>query len=125
MVSLRIGWVTSTSESTTNNPLDSGNPYSNAMLGVFQSYTEATNPTKPAATAVNIDWFVQDSWKVTRRLTLELGLRVAYFTPWDQTDGQQSSFALERYNPAKTPVLYSPASRERLVSRSIPLPEKP
>ena len=25
-----------------NNPLNTGNPYSNAMLGVFNSYTEAT-----------------------------------------------------------------------------------
>lgn len=91
-----------------NNPLDSGNPYSNAILGNFRQYTEASNPTKPAATAVNIDWFVQDSWKVTQRLTLELGLRSAYFTPWDQTDGQQSYFALGRYNPANAPVLYQP-----------------
>jgi hypothetical protein len=91
-----------------NNPLDSGNPYSNAILGNFRQYTEASNPTKPAATAVNIDWFVQDSWKVTQRLTLELGLRSAYFTPWEQTDGQQSYFALERYNPANAPVLYRP-----------------
>ena len=91
-----------------NNPLDTGHPYSNSILGNFQSYTESTNRTKPAATAVNIDWFVQDSWKVSRRLTLEIGLRVAYYTPWNQTDGQQSSFALQRYNPAKAPILYRP-----------------
>jgi hypothetical protein len=92
----------------TNNPLDTGNPYSNAILGNFQSYSENTNPTKPSATAVNIDWFAQDSWKVTRRLTLELGLRVAYFTPWDQTDGLQSSWAIDRYNAGDAPVLYQP-----------------
>jgi hypothetical protein len=92
----------------TNNPLDTGNPYSNALLGNFQSYTENTNPTKPSATSVNIDWFAQDSWKVTNRFTLELGLRVAYFTPWDQTDGLQSSWALSRYNPSSTPLLFQP-----------------
>ncbi len=91
-----------------SNPLDTGNPYSNALTGVFQTYDEATNPTKPSALAVNIDWFVQDSWRVTKRLTLELGLRVAYFTPWEQTDGLQSSFALGRYKPSDAPVLYRP-----------------
>jgi len=91
-----------------SNPLDTGNPYSNALTGVFQTYDEATNPTKPSATAVNIDWFVQDSWKVTKKLTLEIGLRVAYFTPWVQTDGLQSSFALGRYKPSDAPVLYQP-----------------
>ncbi len=91
-----------------SNPLDTGNPYSNALTGVFQTYDEATNPTKPSALAANIDWFVQDSWKVTKKLTLELGLRVAYFTPWAQTDGLQSSFALGRYKASDAPVLYRP-----------------
>ena len=57
---------------------------------------------------MNIDWFVQDSWKATKKLTLEIGLRVAYFTPWEQTDGQQSSFALGRYQASAAPVLYRP-----------------
>ena len=91
-----------------SNPGDTGNPYSNALTGVFQTYDEASNPTKPSALAVNIDWFVQDSWKATKKLTFEIGLRVAYFTPWEQTDGQQSSFALGRYQASAAPVLYRP-----------------
>ena len=92
-----------------NNPGDTGNPYSNALTGAFQNYSEAQHPTKPSALAANIDWFVQDSWKVNKRLTLELGLRVAYFTPWEQTDGLQSSFALGRYKRSDAPVQYRPA----------------
>ncbi|MCU1325374.1 MAG: hypothetical protein JWN34_744 [Bryobacterales bacterium] len=92
-----------------NNPGDTGNPYSNALTGAFQNYSEAQHPTKPSALAANIDWFVQDSWKVTKTLTLELGLRVAYFTPWEQTDGLQSSFALGRYKRSDAPLQYRPA----------------
>ena len=94
----------------TNNPLDTGNPYSNAALGTFHNYTQSTGRIVPAGTAINIDWYVQDSWKVTKRLTLELGLRTAYYTPWCQWDGQQSSLALERYNPAKAPTLFRPTA---------------
>ncbi len=92
-----------------NNPGDTGNPYSNGLTGAFQNYSEAQHPTKPSAVAANIDWFVQDSWKVTKTLTLEIGLRVAYFTPWEQTDGLQSSFALGRYKRSDAPVQYRPA----------------
>ena len=92
-----------------NNPGDTGNPYSNALTGVFQNYAEAQNPTKPSALAANIDWFLQDSWKVAKNLTLELGLRIAYFTPWEQTDGLQSSFALGRYKRSDAPTQYRPA----------------
>ena len=92
-----------------NNPGDTGNPYSNALTGAFQNYSEAQHPTKPSALAANIDWFVQDSWKVAKNLTLEIGLRVAYFTPWDQTDGLQSSFALGRYKRSDAPLQYRPA----------------
>ncbi len=31
--------------------------------------------------------FVQDSWKVTPRLTIELGLRMTHFTPWADDEG--------------------------------------
>jgi hypothetical protein len=92
----------------TNNPLNTGNPYSNAVLGNFLNYQEATNRTKPAATAINLDWYVQDSWKLTRRLTLEIGLRTAYYTPWYQWDGQNTGWSLQRFNPSKAPLLYRP-----------------
>ncbi len=92
----------------TNNPLNTGNPYASAALGVFTSYQEATARTKPGATSINFDWYAQDSWKVTRRLTLELGLRTAYYTPWYQWDGQNTGWTMERYSPAKAPILYQP-----------------
>jgi hypothetical protein len=92
----------------TTNPIDSNHPYSNVLLGNFLKYTESTARTIPVGVSINVDWYVQDSWKVTRRLTLELGLRVAYYTPWYQPDGNQSAWSAERYDRSKVPVFYQP-----------------
>jgi len=92
----------------TNNPNDARHPFANGLLGNFTQYSESQARTRPAGTSINIDWFVQDSWKVTRRLTLELGVRVAYYTPWWAWHGIATNFAVERFDPAKAPVLYRP-----------------
>lgn len=90
------------------NPNDSRHPFANALLGNFLQYSESQVRTRPAGVAVNIDWYAQDSWKVTKRLTLELGLRVAYFTPWYGWHGTSTSFSLERYDPKRAPILFEP-----------------
>lgn len=42
------------------------------------------------------DWawalFAQDSWRVTRRLTLDYGLRYEYSAPWTEVNGKLSNF---------------------------------
>ncbi len=93
----------------TNNPNDSRHPFANAMLGNFTQYSESTARTRPAGTSINIDWYVQDSWKVNRKLTLEIGLRAAFYTPWYHWHGFATGFTLERYDPNKAPVLFRPA----------------
>ena len=47
-----------------NNPLDTGYAYSNAALGVFNTYYEPSDRPAPVHVARNIEWFAQDNWKV-------------------------------------------------------------
>ncbi|HWQ55418.1 MAG TPA: carboxypeptidase regulatory-like domain-containing protein [Bryobacteraceae bacterium] len=91
-----------------NNPLDSNYAYSNALLGNFASYAESMY--KPGYKGVNfiLETFAQDSWRVTRRFTLEYGVRLVYYTPWRAEDGASAGFALERYDPSKAPALFRP-----------------
>ena len=63
---------------TSGNPNTTGYALSDALLGYFQTYTEAAyDPmghyryTEPGA-------FVDDSWNVSRKLTVNLGLRYEY-----------------------------------------------
>jgi len=91
-----------------NNPLDTGYGYSNAILGIFDTYTESS--ARPAADFRSgaFEEYVQDSWKVNKRLTLELGVRLTTWIPWHQRQGLQSGFDPASWNPAKASVLYAP-----------------
>jgi carboxypeptidase family protein/TonB-dependent receptor-like protein len=92
----------------TSNPLDSGHPYANAMLGVFRSYTEQTSRPGGDGTANTFEWFVQDSWKAAPKLTIDLGMRFSTYTYYVQKQ-LASAFSIERFDSAKAPLLYAPA----------------
>jgi hypothetical protein len=90
------------------NPLDTGHSYSNALLGVFQQYRESSSRPPTDGFATIGEAYVQDTWKAGRRLTVDYGLRLAYYTHWRQGDEQAAGFALERYDPARAPRLFQP-----------------
>ncbi len=94
-----------------NNPLDSNYAYSNALLGNYSSYTESSARTTGLARQALFEWFAQDSWKATRRLTIDYGVRFTWFTPWRVTDGKAAALALERYDRAKAPRFVQPVLR--------------
>lgn len=56
-------------------PVDTGYPYSNLVTGGFFGYGEDSIKQVNHARYTQWDWFVQDSWKVMPRLTLDLGMR--------------------------------------------------
>jgi Carboxypeptidase regulatory-like domain len=91
-----------------NNPLDSGYGYANAVLGVFDTYTESS--ARPAADFRSgaFEEYVQDSWKVNRRLTLEYGVRFTSWIPWHQRQLKESGFDPAAWNPANESRLYTP-----------------
>lgn len=67
---------------STSNSNSYGNAYADMITGNLNSYSETSfNRLNDIAYSTN-EGFVQDSWKVTKRLTLELGLRLTHFTPW-------------------------------------------
>jgi hypothetical protein len=89
------------------NPNTFGNAYADLLYGNLSSYTES-NFNRINDIAYNTyEGFVQDSWKVTRRFTAELGLRLTHFQPWiDRTGAGYSIFDPTQYNSSCTPVQY-------------------
>src|SRR5262249_56324430 len=92
----------------TNNPLDSNYAYSNAILGHFQVYTESTFRPSGEGRQSLADWFIQDSWKATRRLSFEYGVRFGWFNQWYQDTANSAAFVLSRYDRSKAPQYYQP-----------------
>ena len=64
-----------------NNPGDSNYPFSNGLLGNFQTYSQSNRQAIRLAQLSFDEWFVQDSWRVRPGLTLEMGVRFSYFPP--------------------------------------------
>ncbi len=92
----------------TNNPLDTGNPFANALIGSVNSYTEANGKLNGHARYKNIEWFAQDNWKVNKRLTLDYGLRFYHIQPTISAGDNLAYFDPTLYDASKQPALMTP-----------------
>jgi hypothetical protein len=91
------------------NPLDTNNSFSNALLGIYNQYQESNARPLTMSHMWNREWYIQDNWRVTKRLTLDYGVRFYSWGPcWDEGK-RQATFDPNRWDPAKAPYLYVPA----------------
>lgn len=60
----------------------SGDSYADEVLGIASNYNEATKNRLNDIAYNTLDFFVQDDWKATRRLTINVGLRFSHLQPW-------------------------------------------
>ncbi|MEZ5356256.1 MAG: carboxypeptidase-like regulatory domain-containing protein [Bryobacteraceae bacterium] len=91
-----------------NNPLDTNYAYGNAVVGVFNQYDEPTGRPFPVNIASNTEWFVQDNWRVSRRLTLDFGMRFYWLPQSRVEDDRMAGFWLPAYRPNEAVRLVEP-----------------
>ncbi len=89
------------------NPNSLGNGYADMLVGVLNSYAETSFNRINDIAYNTYEGFIQDSWKVNRKLSLELGIRITHFQPWEDRLGFGFAvFDYSKYNPTCTPVQY-------------------
>jgi hypothetical protein len=90
-----------------NNALDTGFGYSNAALGVFTRYQQASRLIEGSMIYNNTEFYLQDNWKATSRLTLDYGLRFTRQQPQYDQFQQMSNFFPEQWSASAAPTLYT------------------
>ncbi len=93
---------------SSSNPNESNHPYANALLGNFNTYTEVTARVDYQPINKVAEWYVQDNWKVNRRLVLDYGMRLTYDIPAYQKEDIGGNFEFGAYDRSKAAALYVP-----------------
>ena len=81
----------------------SRNAVADTLLGNFQSFVETEADTFWWARFNQFEFYAQDRWKVSRRLTLELGLRYNIIPSFSNAQGNASTWLARLFDPSKAP----------------------
>jgi hypothetical protein len=76
-----------------------GNALADALLGNFSSYTEASSDPVGHFRFSQPEVFAQDTWKATRNLSIEFGVRWQYIQPLYTQGNNYANFSPSVYNP--------------------------
>ena len=83
-----------------------GNPaFANFLLGQADQYSQPNKDTIPFLKYVNFEFYVQDDWKVTRKLTVNAGIRYSYFPSPTDSKNTLVNFVPSLFNPANAPQI--------------------
>jgi len=80
-------------------PGGTGVAISDALLGLFRNYGEIGRKAYTPWRATTFEWFAQDNWKVSKKLTAEYGVRYNYWPPWYSLWNNIATFDPAFYTP--------------------------
>lgn len=77
-----------------------GDPLASALLGDFDGFDQSTARPLGKFRYNQLEFYVQDTWKMTPRLTLDYGMRFSWVPPQYDANNQVALFDPSSYNPA-------------------------
>ncbi len=89
-----------------DNPLSTGNGYANMLLGVFTTYTEASARIDRDVRHWQNDFYLQDNWRVTPRLTVDYGVRVQHSGSNFELNEMNSGFFADAWSAGNAARVY-------------------
>jgi hypothetical protein len=75
-----------------------GSDLADLVLGLPTDVDMGLQLTNPHTKSWNLDWFAQDTFKVTPKLTINYGLRYEYQNPWTEANNNISNFDMASGN---------------------------
>ena len=113
---IRVGFISMWMQKTENasagaasfsfSSANNGNdPFANFLLGQADAYSQPDKDTIPHLRYTNFEAYVQDDWKATRRLTLNLGVRYSYFPSPTDSNNTMLNFDPFLFNAANAPTI--------------------
>jgi hypothetical protein len=97
-----------------------GDPLAAALLGFFQSFDQSTARPTGYFRYNQLEFYLQDTWKVTPRLTLDYGMRFSWIPPQIDAKNQVALFDPHSYD-ASTAVKIDPSSGQIIPGSGNPL----
>ena len=91
-----------------NNPFDTNFGFANALLGSVNSYTESTGKPSAEGRYNQVEFFLQDNWRVHPRVTIDGGIRMYYIGSTFVAGQQVAYFDPSAWSASKAPLLYDP-----------------
>jgi hypothetical protein len=77
-----------------------GDPLASALLGSFDTFSQSTARPIGYFRYHQLEFYAQDTWKVTQKLTLDYGMRFAWIPPQYDAKNQIAIFDPSAYDPA-------------------------
>ena len=90
------------------NPLDTNLGWANAILGHLNTYTENNNNQRSMPAFNQPEFFVQDNWRLSRNVTLDLGVRFSHIGVVYDRNRDIGWFDPAAWDPAKAVKLWQP-----------------
>ena len=90
------------------NPWDTNYAFANAIYGAMSSYSESDAHLAGHARNLDVEFFVQDTWRVSRRVTIDVGVRFYNIVPTWGANDIFGRFNRTAWDPAKAPQLVQP-----------------
>jgi len=81
-------------------PTDTSNAFANFLGAQISSYQQDSSQNKYYNRYLLVEPYVQDDWRVTKRLTLNLGIRFGLFGSWYNSKSTAYNWLASAYNPS-------------------------
>ena len=86
-------------------PVTTGNAFADMLLGNIQSYSQTNRKTKYYNRYKIVEPYFQDDWHLTKRLTLNLGVRISLFGTYREKYKQAYNFDPALYQLSAAPLI--------------------